>query len=72
MSWKIFLPHEVFNTSVDKFVEKRLTSKANCTLLSTLARFALFLCNSLFARRKIFQSERLDRTNPDESELEFS
>src|SRR5450432_2635301 len=43
---KIFPPHEVFNTCVDKFVEKAARRKANYTVLSTLNRFALFLCNS--------------------------
>jgi hypothetical protein len=43
---KIFLPDEVFNTSVDKLVEKRRAARANYTILSSLKRFALFMCNS--------------------------
>ena len=41
---KIFLRCKVFNTSVDKFVEKEAWPKANYTILSSLKRFALFLC----------------------------
>jgi hypothetical protein len=41
---QIFLLRKVFNTSVNKFVEKLASSKANYTLLSTLTRFALFRC----------------------------
>jgi hypothetical protein len=46
MARKIFLQDEVFNTSVDKFVEKRGDSNANYTILSSLLLFALFKCNS--------------------------
>jgi hypothetical protein len=42
----IFRLHEVFNTSVDKLVEKGASHKANYTILSILERFALFLCIS--------------------------
>jgi hypothetical protein len=44
MSGKIFRFCKVFNTSVDKFVEKESRPKANYTILSSLTRFALFLC----------------------------
>ena len=44
---EIFLFREVFNTCVDKFVEKLASSKANYTILSTLTRFAQFRCNSV-------------------------
>src|ERR1700730_7764357 len=47
ISAKIFLLHEVFNTSVDKFVEKIVSSNANYTFLSILMRFALFRCKCL-------------------------
>src|SRR5258708_17573568 len=40
MARKIFLQDEVFNTSVDKFVEKRGNSNANYTILSSLLLFA--------------------------------
>jgi hypothetical protein len=40
----IFPLHEVFNTCVDKRVEKGASRKANYTIVSILARFALFLC----------------------------
>lgn len=40
----IFRCGKVFNTSVDKRVEKAAASKANYTIVSTLTRFALFLC----------------------------
>jgi hypothetical protein len=46
---KIFLHDEVFNTSVDKLVEKRGDSNANYTILSSLTLFALFKCNSAAA-----------------------
>jgi hypothetical protein len=46
---KIFLHDEVFNTSVDKLVEKRGDSNANYTILSSLTLFALFKCNSAVA-----------------------
>jgi hypothetical protein len=42
---QIFLPHEVFNTCVDKLVENGGVSQANYTVLSTLKRFALFECS---------------------------
>ncbi len=41
----IFRFCKVFNTCVDKRVEKSALSQANYTFLSTLTRFALFLCN---------------------------
>jgi hypothetical protein len=44
--FQIFLLREVFNTSVDKYVEKTVFSKANYTFLSILTRFALFRCKS--------------------------
>jgi len=44
ISAKIFLLYEVFNTSVDKYVENGVFSQANYTLLSSLTRFALFRC----------------------------
>jgi hypothetical protein len=44
ISTEIFLLREVFNTGVDKFVEKYASSQANYTLLSILNRFALFRC----------------------------
>jgi hypothetical protein len=46
-SAQIFLPREVFNTSVDKYVENGGFSRANYTLLSTLTRFAPFRCKQL-------------------------
>jgi hypothetical protein len=45
-SREIFLQHKVFNISVDKLVEKGLSSKANYTIVSSLMRFALFLGNT--------------------------
>jgi hypothetical protein len=39
---------EVFNTCVDKRVEKAVFPKTNYTVLSTLTRFALFLCIRTF------------------------
>src|ERR1700693_1884171 len=54
ISVQIFLLGKVFNTSVDKFVEKLTLLKANYALLSILNRFALFRCkypaNSFVAR----------------------
>jgi hypothetical protein len=47
ISIQIFLLREVFNTSVDKFVEKLASSAANYTLLSILTRFAQFRCKYL-------------------------
>jgi len=44
-SGKIFLADKVFNTGVDNLVEKRASSQANYTILSSLMRFALFLGN---------------------------
>ncbi len=41
----IFRYSEVFNTSVDKFVENSRPGTANFSLFNVLARFALFLCN---------------------------
>jgi hypothetical protein len=41
---KIFLRGKVFNTSVDKFVEKAARLDANCTVLSILTLFAQFRC----------------------------
>src|SRR2546426_830861 len=49
--FEIFLRDKVFNTSVDKLVEKRTFSKANYTILSSLLRFALFLCKRQFLLR---------------------
>jgi len=57
----IFLPCEVFNTSVDKCVENGGFSKANYTLLSTLNRFAPFQCNNFLRKSffaKVFRSQR--------------
>jgi hypothetical protein len=62
--FQIFLLREVFNTSVDKYVEKTVFSKANYTFLSILTRFALFRCKSrpkLFARPRL--SSLLQRKN---------
>src|ERR1700730_6973371 len=56
ISRKIFLSHEVFNTSVDKLVGKSSVSKANYTILSTLMRFALFKCNCATPSTNSFQS----------------
>jgi hypothetical protein len=41
----IFLYDEVFNTSVDKFVEIPALHIANFSLFNTLVLFAPFLCN---------------------------
>ena len=50
---EIFLSCKVFNTSVDKFVEKNISSKANYTIVSTLKRFAPFRCKSLTSTAKV-------------------
>ena len=41
----IFHYSEVFNTSVDKFVENLRLGTANFSLFNVLARFAQYLCN---------------------------
>src|SRR5712691_10677957 len=55
----IFRFCEVFNTCVDKRVEKSALSLANCTFLSTLTRFALFVGNpsSFYSRDRLPDSK---------------
>lgn len=48
---KIFLHGKVFNTDVDKFVEKTDTDKANLLFFNAVMRFAQLLCNKIFAHR---------------------
>jgi hypothetical protein len=45
---KIFLECEVFNTSVDKFVEILVRLTANFSRFNALLLFAQFLCNKSF------------------------
>ena len=59
ISRKIFLHDEVFNTSVDKLVEKRGDSNANYTILSSLMLFALIMCNSAVAPRFQIADDRI-------------
>jgi len=42
---KIFRYSEVFNTTVDKYVENSRSGAANFSLFNVLARFAQYLCN---------------------------
>ena len=55
----IFRFCKVFNTCVDKRVEKSALSQANYTFLSTLTRFALFVCNpsSFYSRGRLNDSK---------------
>jgi len=45
MAKKIFRYSEVFNTTVDKFVENAHPGTANFSLFNVLARFAQYRCN---------------------------
>src|SRR5258708_29018160 len=55
---KIFLPHEVFNTNVDKVVEISRLRRANLQPFNALLRFALFVCNFIFSFTLTSQSLR--------------
>jgi hypothetical protein len=55
---KIFRYGEVFNTSVDKFVENSRPRTANFSFFNVLARFAQYLCN-----RFHIESRKKSRTN---------
>jgi len=51
---KIFRRCKVFNTDVDKFVEKTRWTKANLSFFNEVIRIAQILCNNPLTKQKLF------------------